>query len=404
MELQQMQADRLLPFIGKSDFAQGVLAHIERDGYAVLPGVFSHEEVAVEYDRMWAWVESVSHGVRRRDPRSWQRQRGYDPWPCSQRDMMQLHQAGWVFNDLRELMAERVFEQLYGTHELHSSKDGFTLQRPTQRELGRSPNDHFDQGTELLGLQCIQGSVALTDQEHDDGCFLCWPGSHKHHATLMFGKGGKKARKNWHILDDSQKAFLEKQGIRPLRIPVKKGDVILWRSDLAHKGAPPIGQRDSFRAVVYICMLPAALTPEHVYTEKQRAYEQLQTSSHWPCMEEWFSIRQEPQFDLRPYFRAPPALTARQRLLYGLDRYSSPQLGYSGHSAALAVAQGSQAVASSAQREGVVGRPRRWQKRLDAKCKDGASSGSPASQQHAAAGQHSQSATARLPGAPFGGS
>jgi len=101
MELQQMQADRLLPFIGKSDFAQGVLAHIERDGYAVLPGVFSHEEVAVEYDRMWAWVESVSHGVRRRDPRSWQRQRGYDPWPCSQRDMMQLHQAGWVFNDLR---------------------------------------------------------------------------------------------------------------------------------------------------------------------------------------------------------------------------------------------------------------------------------------------------------------
>jgi len=301
-------------------------------------------------------------------------------------------------------MAERVFEQLYGTHELHSSKDGFTLQRPTQRELGRSPNDHFDQGTELLGLQCIQGSVALTDQEHDDGCFLCWPGSHKHHATLMFGKGGKKARKNWHILDDSQKAFLEKQGIRPLRIPVKKGDVILWRSDLAHKGAPPIGQRDSFRAVVYICMLPAALTPEHVYTEKQRAYEQLQTSSHWPCMEEWFSIRQEPQFDLRPYFRAPPALTARQRLLYGLDRYGSPQLGYSGHSAALAVAQGSQAVASSAQREGVVGRPRRWQKRLDAKCKDGASSGSPASQQHAAAGQHSQSATARLPGAPFGGS
>jgi len=38
-------------------------------------------------------------------------------------------------------------------------------------------------------------------------------------------------------------------------------------------------------------------------------------------MEEWFSPRKEVQFDLRPYFRAPPVLTARQRLLYGLDRY-----------------------------------------------------------------------------------
>lgn len=371
----QSQADRLLPFIGKSDFAQGVLAQIERDGYVVLPGVFSHAEVVVEVDRMWSWVETVSRGVRRRDPRSWQRKGGYDPWPCSQRDMMQLHQAGWVFSDLRELMAERVFQKLYGMQELHSSKDGFTLQRPTQRELGRPPNDHFDQGTELMGLQCIQGSVALTDQEHEDGCFLCWPGSHKHHAALMSGKSSKNGRKNWHILNDSEKAFLEEQGIRPLRVPVKKGDVILWRSDLAHKGAPPIGQRDNFRAVVYICMLPAELTPEQVYAEKQRGYEQLQTSSHWPCMEEWFSVRKEPEFDLRPYFKAPPALTARQRLLYGLDRYGSPQLSASCQSAmvltsAAAVAHDSKSTASGGEREGVACRPRRWKKRLDASCQD----------------------------------
>jgi len=370
--VQQVQGDRLLPFIGNSEFARGLLTHIERDGYVVLPGVFSHAEVAVEYDRMWQWVETVSHGVRRRDPRSWQRRGGYDPWPCSQRDMMQLHQAGWVFSDLREMMAERVYEKLYGTRELHCSKDGFTLQRPTQRELGRSPNDHFDQGTALMGLQCIQGSVALTDQEHDDGCFLCWPGSHKHHPTLMAGRSGKAGRKNWHILNDGEKAFLEERGIRPVRVPVKRGDVILWRSDLAHKGAPPVGQRDSFRAVVYMCMLPAALTPEHVYVEKQRAYEQLQTGSHWPCMEEWFSPRQEPQFDLRPFFRAPPALTARQRLLYGLDRYESPQLGEVIPVGASVVAKSSRSIASGAEGNSVPGRTRRWQRRPDAKRNDGA--------------------------------
>jgi len=64
--------------------------------------------------------------------------------------------------------------------------------------------------------------------------------------------------------------------------------VILWRSDLVHKGAPPIGARDKFRAVVYVCMLPAALTPDEVYPDKLRAYEQLETGSHWPNREEWF--------------------------------------------------------------------------------------------------------------------
>merc|ERR1719230_2575195 len=110
---------------------------------------------------MWNWVETVSPGIRRRNTASWQRRSRGDPWPCSQRDMMQLHQAGWVFTDLRERMAERVFERLYGTKELHTSKDGFTLQRPTSEELHLSPNDHVDQGWDLHGLQCVQGSVAL---------------------------------------------------------------------------------------------------------------------------------------------------------------------------------------------------------------------------------------------------
>ena len=46
-------------------------------------------------------------------------------------------------------------------------------------EMNVSPNDHYDQGPSA-GLQCIQESVALTDQEHEDVCFLCWPRSHKH--------------------------------------------------------------------------------------------------------------------------------------------------------------------------------------------------------------------------------
>lgn len=320
--LARPSANQLLPFIGTSDFAREVRACIESDGYIVIPGVLTQSEVEVEYDRMWQWVETVAPGVRRRDPRSWRRQGGAEPWPCSQRDMMQLHQAGWVFSDLRELMAERVFEKLYGTRELHCSKDGFTLQRPTARELGRAPNDHFDQGPGMRGLQCIQGSVALTDQEFEDGCFLCWPGSHKHHAEIMVGRGRKGGRRNFMILSDTEKDLLRSKGIEAQRVPVRRGDVILFRSDLAHCGASPIGCRKGFRAVVYVCMLPAVLTPEHVYREKQRAYEQLETGSHWPNQEEWFVERRSAGFPATSFWKTPPKLTYRQRLLYGLDRYT----------------------------------------------------------------------------------
>jgi ectoine hydroxylase-related dioxygenase (phytanoyl-CoA dioxygenase family) len=310
-------------FVADSEFARNVLARIDEDGYIVLPGILAVEEADREYKRMWQWVETVAPDIRRDRPVTWQRRQGADTWPCAQRDMMQLHQAGWVFNDLREIMAERVFEQLYGTRELHCSKDGFTLQRPTQQHVVKPPNDHFDQGQDL-GLTCIQGSVALTDQEHDDGCFLCWPGSHRFHGEIMDWRrqaGGKGGRQDFVILYEDEKQFLQAQGIEPRRVPVSRGDVILWRSDLVHKGALPIGRRDNFRSVVYICMLPAVMTPESAYPQKRKAYEQLQTGSHWPCREEWFLPKRGSQQSIQPFFWEPPQLTPRQQLLYGLARY-----------------------------------------------------------------------------------
>lgn len=323
MSLHPAGRDRLLKYIGQSEFAQQILTTLQEDGYIILPDVFSQTEVDAEYRRMWSWVETVCPTIQQNVPDTWRAQQEHVPWPCSQRDMMQLHQAGWLFSDLRELMAERVYEKLYGTKELHSSKDGFTLLRPTAGDSPKRPNDHFDQGFHLKGLQCIQGSIALTDQEDGAGCFLCWPGSHKHHDWLMQERGPKGGRKDFVILTDDEKDYLVKNGIQPLRVPVKRGTVILWRSDLVHKGAPPVGRVDTFRAVVYICMLPAALTPDSVYAEKEQAYLELKTGSHWPCQEEWFIQHRSKQADVRPYFKTLPVLTERQRLLYGLQRYAA---------------------------------------------------------------------------------
>lgn len=67
---------------------------------------------------------------------------------------------------------------------------------------------------------------------------------------------------------DDDKSLLVRRGCDAYRIEVGAGDMILWRSDLAHSNAPPMvakrAHRDRFRAVAYVCMLPEALTKDSV--------------------------------------------------------------------------------------------------------------------------------------------
>ena len=55
-----------------------------------------------------------------------------------------------------------------------------------------------------MGLQAIQSSTALLDQQEGDACFLCWPGSHKLHPELI--RGTWRARSPWVPLTDAELA------------------------------------------------------------------------------------------------------------------------------------------------------------------------------------------------------
>jgi len=151
-----------------------------------------------------------------------------------------------------------------------------------------------------------------------------------HHDEIigMIPKASK-AQQDFQMLNESMKDVLRAKGIAPVRVPVNKGDVVLWRSDLVHCGAPPVGARENFRAVVYVCCLPALLTPASTYPLKELAYHQLETGCHWPCREEWFKVvpKRHNIGAIRPYFSKPPPLTAKQRKLHGLDRYDAEDEG-----------------------------------------------------------------------------
>ena len=357
------EADALAPWLCRG---AGLPAHvrgaIETEGYVVLKGVLSRDEAAAELERLWDFVTTVSPTVRRDDPATWYppptsgsaTAPSPDPWPHSGwrsfTDMFQAHQAGWVFSELREKLADRVFGPLYGTRELHSSKEGFTFHRPTASEdgtpaahpaLGRKPfvcgapsnteGEHFDQGHAERGLQYIQSSTCLVDQGEGDACFLCWPGSHALHEQLT--KDTWRGRSHWVPLTDGELEEMRAAGLSPRRVPVSAGDVILWRSDLAHSAAPPLGPTLGFRAVSYTCMLPAVLTPAHVVAKKAEAYRCGHTTDHSPAREYWHAAKPPPEskappaesngIERRPWYKdgKPPKLTTRQAELYGLVPY-----------------------------------------------------------------------------------
>jgi hypothetical protein len=346
----------------RSSLSERIVTAIESDGYIVLPKVFTSSECDEHYDKLWDFVLKTSPSLDRADPDTWYPDAksagagAADPWVHSGfgnlPDMSQSFSAGWVFSDLRELLAERVFQPLYGTDRLHSSKEGFTFHRPTcgsvvsdaaryrhpnldkpkPRVCGKESNtdgEHFDQRAADTGLQCIQSSTALLDQSEDDGCFKCWPGSHKLHATMT--ENVYRARNDWVALTDDELLFLRENGYEPKRVPVGKGDVILWRSDLCHCGVAPLRPVTTFRAVSYTCMLPASLTDsfgsEAMLTRKFQEYEATLTGDHRPDLPSMPHMQQPKSSGaelFKNYFEeGPPALTYRQAELYGLVEYTS---------------------------------------------------------------------------------
>ncbi len=67
------------------------------NGYAVIEGVLSDDEVTAELDRLWGFVETISPSVKREDPSTWYAHPdvndGEDPWPHTQKDRFQTYQV-----------------------------------------------------------------------------------------------------------------------------------------------------------------------------------------------------------------------------------------------------------------------------------------------------------------------
>ena len=251
------------------------------------------------------------------------------------------------------------------TADLHATTiDGH--KRDQRRQLNKQ-----QRYKDTSGLCHIQASISFTDQTIDrhrgGGHFLCHPYSHSsvhwklvggtYRATPAANPKDNRPDPTWVPLTDDEIRQLAEMGCPERRIYAKKGDVILWRSDLAHAGVAPSlmtsgdaaydGPRQ-FRAVGYCSMLPIqavkdytlyslprhevmrnseklhlmlAKEDESLTRAKLEAYKMGHTGDHRPNVEIWHKHRRLPT-PRRMLQR--PKLTVRQSELYGLLQYHKP--------------------------------------------------------------------------------
>ena len=377
--MDQTKKDPLLPYLKKKEKLPKYLQHVPNDiltkGYAIIPALIKAEKCRQAVDLMWDFVQDTSGNmVKRDDPKSWYPHESLkpidspaelldfmstnheDPWPHtgynSFPDMFQSLGAGYLLGSIREIMAERVFEHLFGRKELHVSKEGFTFARPTVVSVqgnackwnrphhkvqvcGKvqegSLREHYDQGRDHQGLFTIQSSVVFIDQNEGDGHFVCYPKSHSAvHTSLT--KDIYRGKFSWVPLTTEEVNDLKEKGMTAEHIFAKAGDVILWRSDLVHAAVSPCST--NFRAVGYFSMSPACWSPSYpnVCNEKMNSYRWFKTGDHRAFVESWHdhnrkrtNIEKNNNSILsrqRPYYRyAPPKVSVRLAQLYGLIPY-----------------------------------------------------------------------------------
>ena len=412
--------DPLLPYLlSDSDVVKSLLT----DGYAVLPGILTDLECNDALDKIWDFISTVGYGVSRDKPRSWypkphstwgkHENSIEDPWPQTHDsfpDMIQNCGAGWLLGEIREKLAQRVFEKhIFGTDQLLCSKEGFTACRPlminTSEENqvksrrnnssggGRGKDDEEkldsrskhvtllhpkahdkcfyvgssqqtylvkndnDKSIRSRGICHIQSSVSFLDQDEDgkDGCFVCWPGSHNTIHESIFGHNlkGKNSKCYASRTDEEIQQMENEFGLTRKIVPVRKGDVIVWRNDLIHTTIRTmIDENDfgssilhsfNFRMVSYCSMIPvSALQPsttsDIINQRKIESYLYSRTGDHRPNEESWHPDwgegKQEERKSLngskvrvrliKTFFQlkgGPPKLTWRQAQLYGIVPY-----------------------------------------------------------------------------------
>lgn len=302
---------------------------IRDNGVCVIPNVLDETEITNAIDNKWECLRHFSMGrLKREDPSTWRDIFNYNPLHSMLLQHYQFGHHQYVWDIRQNPKVYNIFKTIWDDDDLLVSFDGVSIHMPhetTNRGYFRKNIWlHSDQSYQRNDFECIQGMVTLYDVEEGDATLKVLEGSNKYHgeyAQYRKKNGEECPREDWFRLEDDGLRFYKEKGCNEHNILAKAGSLILWDSRTIHQGVEPLRNREraNHRTVVYVCMTPRKRAKDKDIRKKQKAFNEMRMTSHWPHKIKLFPKlprsygKEMPEVNVSP----PPVLTDLGRRLAG---------------------------------------------------------------------------------------
>jgi ectoine hydroxylase-related dioxygenase (phytanoyl-CoA dioxygenase family) len=267
---------------------------LDQYGVAIIPSVLDKEECLEMQNGMWNtlehWTQNWEQPIKCDNAVSWRDIRNLFPLHSMLIHHHGLAYAQFIWNLRQNKKCIEPFANLWGCapEDLLVSFDGASFHMPPEiTNIGwhRKTWYHCDQSYTRNGFECVQSWVTGFDVNEGDATLAFYEQSHKYQA--QFAQHFNISEKNnWYRLESPEQIkFYTDYGCLERHIKCPRGSMVFWDSRTIHcgveaqKGRP----RHNFRCVVYLCYMPRQLCTQAELKKKQKAFEDMRMTSHWPC-------------------------------------------------------------------------------------------------------------------------
>ena len=273
---------------------------IELYGVAIIPNVLDENECDIMVNQVWDFFEHITKEweipINRNNKDTWRE--FYKLYPMH--SMLIQHwgvghtQASW--NVRQNINIVKIFSYFWGCNvdDLLVSFDGLSFNLPPEiTKKGWNKGNtwyHTDQSFTTNEFKCIQSFITGLDINEYDATLSFMEGSNKYHSEFR-DTYNITDKSNWYKLTKEQQSFYSNKGCNIKNIKCPKGSLVFWDSRTIHCGIEADKKRTTLniRAVIYLCYMPRNICDKTNLKKKQKAFNELRTTSHYPCNIKLFS-------------------------------------------------------------------------------------------------------------------